>query len=154
MQETQLRSLDQEDPLEKEMTTHSVIFAWRIPWTEEPDGLQSMGSPRVRHNWLHNNNNIYIARSKRCYCPACTHSPRTTAVCHAGSSPLLAPENARGLLLTAGFAWSVRTVRADRSVEKFTWSSPEPVTHGSWWINTSALLPLGFCERCSIHLHT
>ena len=43
MQETQVGSLDQEDPLEKEMTTHSSILAWRIPWTEDPGGLQSMG---------------------------------------------------------------------------------------------------------------
>ena len=44
MQETQVRFLGQEDPLEKEMATHSSIFAWRIPWTEEPGRLQSMGS--------------------------------------------------------------------------------------------------------------
>ena len=44
MQETQVQSLDWEDPLEKEMATHSSILAWEIPWTEEPDGLQSMGS--------------------------------------------------------------------------------------------------------------
>ena len=43
MQETWIRSLGQEDPLEKEMPTHSNILAWEIPWTEEPDGLQSMG---------------------------------------------------------------------------------------------------------------
>ena len=43
MQETQVQSLGQEDTLEKEMTTHSSILAWRIPWTEEPGGLQSMG---------------------------------------------------------------------------------------------------------------
>ena len=43
MQETWVQSLDQEDPLEKGMATHSNIFAWRIPWTEEPGGLQSMG---------------------------------------------------------------------------------------------------------------
>jgi len=42
--------LDQEDPLEEGMTTHSSILAWRSPWTEEPDGLQSMGSPGVAHN--------------------------------------------------------------------------------------------------------
>ena len=47
MQETWVRSLDQEDPLEKEMATFSSIFAWRIPWTEEPSGLQSIGSQRV-----------------------------------------------------------------------------------------------------------
>ena len=44
MQETQLQFLGQEDPLEKEMTAHSIILAWRIPWTKEPGRLQSMGS--------------------------------------------------------------------------------------------------------------
>jgi len=50
MQDTQVRSLGREDPLEKEMTTHSSILAWRTAWTEEPGGLQSMGSPRVGHD--------------------------------------------------------------------------------------------------------
>ena len=50
MQDTQVQSLGQEDPLEKEMTTHSSILAWSIPWTGEPGGLQTMGSQRVRHN--------------------------------------------------------------------------------------------------------
>ena len=50
MQEAQVRSLGLEDPLEKEMATHSSILAWRIPWTEEPGRLQSMGLQRVRHN--------------------------------------------------------------------------------------------------------
>ena len=50
VQETQVRSLGWEDPLEKETATHSSILAWRIPWTEEPDGLLSMGSQRVGHN--------------------------------------------------------------------------------------------------------
>ena len=47
MQETQVRSLGWEDPLEKEMATHSSILGWEIPWTEEPGGLQFMGSQRV-----------------------------------------------------------------------------------------------------------
>ena len=47
MWETQAQSLGQEDPLEKEMATHSCILAWKSPWTEEPDGLQSMVLPRV-----------------------------------------------------------------------------------------------------------
>ena len=47
LRETQGQSLGQENPLEKEMATHSSIRAWKIPWTEEPDGLQSMGSQRV-----------------------------------------------------------------------------------------------------------
>ena len=50
MWETRVRSLDREDPLEKEMATHSSILAWRIPWTEEPGGLQCTGSQRVRHD--------------------------------------------------------------------------------------------------------
>ena len=50
MQETQVQSLGQEDPLEREMATHSSILAWKTPWTEKPGGLQSMGSPRVRHD--------------------------------------------------------------------------------------------------------
>ena len=50
MQETRVRSLGQEDPLEREMATHSSILAWRIPWTEEPGGLQSTGSQRVGHD--------------------------------------------------------------------------------------------------------
>ena len=52
MWEIWVRSLGQEDPLEKEMATHSSILAWRIPWTEEPGGLQSMGLQRVGHNWV------------------------------------------------------------------------------------------------------
>ena len=50
MQETQIQTLGQEDPLEKEMATHSSILAWRIPWTEEPGRLQFMGLQRVE--WL------------------------------------------------------------------------------------------------------
>ena len=50
MQETQVQSLGWEDPLEKEMVTHSSIPAWKTPWTEEPGGLQSIGLQRVKHN--------------------------------------------------------------------------------------------------------
>ena len=50
IQETWVRSLGQEDPLEKEMATLSSTLAWRIPWTEEPCGLQFVGSQRVRHD--------------------------------------------------------------------------------------------------------
>ena len=50
MRETWVQSLGREDPLEKEMASHSSIPAWKIPWMEEPGRLQSMGSQRVRHN--------------------------------------------------------------------------------------------------------
>ena len=52
MRETQVQSLGWEDPLEKEMVTHSSIPAWRIPWMEKPGSLQSTGSQRVRHDWV------------------------------------------------------------------------------------------------------
>ena len=50
VQETKVPSLGQEHPLEEEMATHSSVLAWEIPWTEEIGGLQSKGSPRVRHD--------------------------------------------------------------------------------------------------------
>ena len=54
MQETGVRSLGWEDPLEKGLSIHSSILVWKIPWTEEPGGLQSMGSQRVGHDWATN----------------------------------------------------------------------------------------------------
>ena len=54
IQETWVLSLGKKDPLEKGMATHSSIPAWRIPWTEEPGRLQSMGSQRVRYDWVTN----------------------------------------------------------------------------------------------------
>ena len=59
MLETQLRSLGREDPLEKGMAVHATVLAWRIPWTEEPDGLQPMGSQRVGHDCLTNTHILY-----------------------------------------------------------------------------------------------
>ena len=53
----------QEDPLEKGVVTHSSVFAWRIPWTEEPGGLQSMGSQRVGYNWVTNTSHFTSSRS-------------------------------------------------------------------------------------------
>ena len=60
MQETRVRSLGQEDPLEKEMAPHSSTLAWKIPRMEEPGRLQSMGSQRVGHNWATSLTHIYI----------------------------------------------------------------------------------------------
>ena len=58
MQENRVQSQGWEDPLEKKMATHPSILVWRIPWTEEPDGLQFMGSQRVGHNRATNINAI------------------------------------------------------------------------------------------------
>ena len=65
MQETRNQSLCWEDPLEKGMAIHSSILTWRIPWTEEPGGLQSMGLQRVRHDWVANTTTLREDRSHR-----------------------------------------------------------------------------------------
>ena len=61
VQETWVWSLGWEDPLEKEIATHSSILAWKIPWTEEPGGLQSMSSQTVRHDWATNTNTYSVS---------------------------------------------------------------------------------------------
>ena len=67
VRETGVRSLGQEDPLEKRMATHSSISAWRIPWTEESGGIQFMKSQRVRYDWVTNTNNKIIWFKKTLY---------------------------------------------------------------------------------------
>ena len=71
VQETWVRSLGWEDPLEKEMETHSSILVWKISWTEEPGGLQSMGSKRVGHNWATNSNLLTYLLTYRELDPVC-----------------------------------------------------------------------------------
>ena len=63
-QESPVRSLGQEDPLEEGMATHSSILAWRVPWKEEPDGLQSMGLQSIRHDWAANTFTMTYGASK------------------------------------------------------------------------------------------
>ena len=65
VQEIQVQSLSQEDPLEKGMATHSNILAWRVPWTEEPGRPQSMGSQRVGHNLATNTHQDKLEQSRR-----------------------------------------------------------------------------------------
>ena len=60
MQQTCNQTLGWEDPLKKEMATHSSILAWRIPWTEKPGGLQSMGFQRARHDFVINIHRMYF----------------------------------------------------------------------------------------------
>ena len=66
LRDTRVRSLGREDPLEEGMATHSSILAWRIPWTEEPGGLQSMGSQKAEHNRAHTHTTHNIHCPKRC----------------------------------------------------------------------------------------
>ena len=65
--ETWVRPLGQEDPLEKEMATHSIILVWKIPWMEEPGTLQSMGSQRVGHDWATNTSLCFCFWSQLMY---------------------------------------------------------------------------------------
>ena len=68
MEETQVQSLGQEDPLEKGIATHSTFLAWRIPWTEEPGGLPSTGSQRVRQDQAtHTFTLPFPAREQNCF---------------------------------------------------------------------------------------
>ena len=66
VQETRVWSLGRQDPLEKEMTTHSSILAWKIPWTEECGRLQSMGSQRIRHDWATSPSSIKFLVVNKC----------------------------------------------------------------------------------------
>ena len=70
MQETWVQSLGQEDSPEEEMAAHYNVLAWRIPWTDEPGGLQSMGSQKVGHDWAHEHIIIkklwLVAKEKSC----------------------------------------------------------------------------------------
>ena len=63
LQETQVRSLGWKDPLEEGLATSSSILAWRVPWTEEPDRLQSMGSQRIRHDLESKQHQAKVQRS-------------------------------------------------------------------------------------------
>ena len=75
VQETQIRSLGQENPLEKEKATHSSILAWEIPWTEKPGRVQSMGSQRVRHDWATNIHTSHAATAKSLQSCPTLHDP-------------------------------------------------------------------------------
>ena len=96
MQENQVWPLDWEDPLEKEMATHSSILAWGIPWTEEPGGLESTGLQRVRHNWVTNTHMLKtpfalssVPQSCQTFCNPQDYSMPGFLVHHQGSLSLL-----------------------------------------------------------------
>ena len=116
MQETWFRFLGREDPLEKEMAIHSCTLAWKIPWTEETDRLQSMGSQRVGHNWgtslsLFLNINFYwsiVAFSSKTIC-----LPRRRHVEDLGSTPGLGRFPREGMAtLSSILAWSIHGLRS------------------------------------------
>ena len=93
MQETWVPSLSREDPLEKEMATHSSTLAWKITWTEEHSGLQSMGSQRVGHDWATSLSfpflgiiRVRLIESERGLWPCACNSPKCWVTCGRESS--------------------------------------------------------------------
>ena len=74
MQETRVHSLGQEDPLEEENATHSSTLAWRIPWTEEPDGLQSLELQRVGQDWMTHTSHFQLQGTPNTYCCELPHN--------------------------------------------------------------------------------
>ena len=82
-----VRSLGREDPLEKEMATHSSTLAWKIPWTEEHDGLQSTGSQRVRYDWA-----TSIHFTSLHYCVRYHFPPNLSVPLHTVFTSLVLPE--------------------------------------------------------------
>ena len=118
MRETRVQFLDQEDPLEKEMAIHSSTLAWKIPWTEEPDRLQSLGLQRVRHDWatslsLSNYGGGNEDNGDLLQKVLCTHCSNPAA---GHCQPMTLPE-------TPGHSWA----RLDQSLVGFLLLSP-----GSW----------------------
>ena len=103
MQETQVRSLDQEDNPEKGMTTHSSILAWKIPWTEEPGRLQSMGSQRVRHNWATNTPLSHWGPSLGEMAP---YAESSSILCPGESAPFFSTDIPQKLELTNTNTWN------------------------------------------------
>ena len=98
MQETQVPSLGWEDPLEKEMATHSSILAWRSPWTEEPGWVQSVGSQRVGHDWATHTHTVWCHQPVS---PLQRKAPGTTV-----HTRWLSPRsNAQSLLFVSHIPW-------------------------------------------------
>ena len=132
MQETQIRSLGWEDPLEKTMATHSSILAWRIPWIEKPGGLQCMGLQRVGHDWA---TNIHTHTLPHPVAQASADLPTIDAR-PASSSPL-APSQAR--FISPWLMWKSSL----SYLPVAAWLSPDcPDTHKvSYFLIASCSLP-------------
>ena len=108
--ETRVWSLGQEYPLEEEIATHSSILAWRIPWTEEPGGLQSLGLKRVRHDWAHAhthtcthaNTHAHTLNATYCSSPQEVRIDKNSFLWH-GGRPVGAMGTHRAVGLSAGW---------------------------------------------------
>ena len=112
LQETRVWSLGQEDPLEDGMATHSNILVWRIPWTEEPGGLQSIVSQRIGHDWSdlackHRLPWWLGGKESTCQCRRCRFDPWVRKISWRREwqpTPVLLPEESRGQRSLGGYS--------------------------------------------------
>ena len=105
MQETWVQFLGQEGPLEEKMATHSSILAWRIPWTEEPGGLQSMGWQRVESNWATNSFSIHMSVVLSPFVPS--SPPLTVSIWVDLESVIQSEENQRKISCINTYIWNL-----------------------------------------------
>ena len=138
--ETWVRSLGWEDPLEEGMAAHSSIPAWRIPWTEEPGGLQSMGSPRVKHVWATEDRAaqpvysriIHIGWEHFVSCPQDPQEETSSETLQLFCSPDSHPQRSRGVSPTLG--------KSDEACSAPPASSWEPAFHRSHACSSTRIL--------------
>ena len=144
-QEMRVWSLGREDPLEEEMTTHSSILAWRIPWTEKPGGLQSIGSQNVCHDWTHTHTPAQSVQLLEGELAGCTLAPptwrqtgrlATARTRRQGAAAISAPEMASstklwGSQLLTTSSWDPRWLTSARSVAAWD-QCPRGDTQHTW----------------------
>ena len=161
MWKTQVWPLDWEDPLEKEMATHSSTLSWKIPWMEEPDRLQSMGSWRVRHNWatsLSLHLYIYINISFHTYFISHTHTHT-----HTHTQTRLCSVAQSCLTLWSFGLWSTRLLCPRDFPGKSTGAVVISSSRGSFWprdwtsisyLSRQILYHWAPWENLQTHIHT
>ena len=161
MRKTLVPSLGREDLLEKDMATHSNILAWRIPWTEEPGGLQSMGSQRVRHNWVTNTFTLQLGfpggasgKESTCQCRRCKRlgfDPWIRKI------PLQEEMAAHSSILTWEIPWTEEPggLQFHAVTKKWTWQSNTSSLFFESKMKQviSALLSSEHCNENHGHLH-
>ena len=136
MQETQIQFLSQEDILEMEMATHFSIFAWRIPWTEEPGGLQSMGLQRVGHDWVTNTHTHIHTRfffSAWALCMLPPSFPSMPCLSHSLqliSSAWCCPQASAGLVLPLGKIFICQAYKSNSPIAISPLESPSCLFSG------------------------
>ena len=137
MQETRVWSLSWKDLLEKGMATHSSILAWRIPWTEDPSGLQSMGSQRVGHNW-----SDLVPRTKLCVCFQSCPTLCDPMDCRLPGSCV------HGILQARILVWVATSVS-----KIFVYWTNSKLHSSLWNFKTSVILSLMNCQPITVLLY-